>query len=78
VIYRGTLSVKKDDQIFNAAEQYHYEEQEVIIAKVSSLKAPIITPSMISGMLLLTSAGIWIYGGFDELLRVNRGSVCIA
>jgi len=64
VIYRGTLSVKEDDQIFiDPAEQHHYKEQQVIIAKVSGLKIPIITLSVISGVLLLTSAGIWVYRG---------------
>jgi len=64
VIYRGTLSVKEDDQIFiDPAEQHHYKEQQVIIAKVSRLKIPIITLSVISGVLLLTSAGIWVYRG---------------
>jgi len=64
VIYRGTLSVKEDDQIFiDPAEQHHYKEQQVIIAKVSRLKMPIIALSVISGVLLLTSAGIWVYRG---------------
>jgi len=64
VIYRGTLSVKEDDQIFlDPAEQHHYQEQQVIIAKVTRLKTPIIAFLVISGVLLLTSAGIWIYQG---------------
>jgi small neutral amino acid transporter SnatA (MarC family) len=65
VIYRGTLSAKEDDQIFiDAAEQHHSEEQQVIIAKMSRLTTPIITLAVLSGLLLLTSAGIWIYRGF--------------
>ena len=64
VVYGGTLSVKEDDQIFlDPAEQHHYREQQVIIAKVSRLKAPIITLSVISGASLLASAGIWVYRG---------------
>jgi hypothetical protein len=67
VIYRGTLSSREDDQIFiDAAEQHHYQEQQMIIAKISRLTAPIIALSVISGVLLLTSAGIWIYRGFKN------------
>jgi hypothetical protein len=67
VIYRGTLSAKEDDQIFiDAAEQHHYREQQMIIAKLSRLTGPIIALSVISGVLLLTSAGIWIYRGFKN------------
>ena len=67
VIYRGTISAKEDDQIFiDAAEQHHYKEQQMIIAKLTRLTGPIIALSVISGVLLLTSAGIWIYRGFKN------------
>jgi hypothetical protein len=67
VIYRGTLSSKEDDQIFiDAAEQHHYLEQQAIIAKISRLTKPIIALAVISGVLLLASAGIWIYGGLKS------------
>ena len=63
VIYRGTLSSKEDDQIFiDAAEQHHYQEQQAVIAKMSRLTKPIIALAVISGVLLLTSAGVWIMG----------------
>jgi hypothetical protein len=67
LIYRGTLSSKEDDQIFiDAAEQHHYQEQQVIIAKITGLTMPIIWLAVISGVLLLTSAGIWIYRGLKN------------
>jgi hypothetical protein len=67
LIYRGTLSSKEDDQIFiDAAEQHHYREQQAIIAKISSLAKPIIALAVISGVLLITSAGIWIYRGLKS------------
>jgi hypothetical protein len=67
VIYRGTLASREDDQIFiDAAEQHHYQEQQAIIAKISGLSRPIIALAVISGALLLTSAGIWIYGGLKN------------
>lgn len=62
VVYRGTLSSKEDDQIFiDAAEQHHYKEQQVIIARISRLTKPIIALAVVSGGLLLASAGVWIY-----------------
>jgi len=67
VIYRGTLSSKEDDQIFiDAAEQHHYQEQLVIIDRISRLTKPIIALAILSGVLLLASAGVWIYQGFKS------------
>ncbi len=67
VIYRGTLSSKEDDQIFiDAAEQHHYQEQQAIIARISRLTKPIIALAVVSGALLLASAGIWVYQGLKS------------
>jgi hypothetical protein len=67
VVYRGTLSSKEDDQIFiDAAEQHHYREQSVIIDRISRLTKPIIALGILSGALLLASAGVWIYQGFKS------------
>lgn len=67
VVYRGTLSSKEDDQIFiDAAEQHHYQEQLVIIARISRLTKPIISLGILSGALLLASAGLWIYQAFKS------------
>ena len=64
VIYRVTLSSKEDDQIFiDAAEQHHYREQQELVARITRLAKPIIALAVISGMLLITSAGIWVYRG---------------
>jgi hypothetical protein len=67
VIYRGTLSSKEDDQIFiDAAEQHHYREQQVIIARMSRLTRPIITLAVVSGALLIAIVGLWMYRGFKS------------
>jgi hypothetical protein len=67
VIYRGTLSSKEDDQIFiDAAEQHHYKDQQAIIARITRLTKPIIALAVVSGALLLASAGIWIYEGLKS------------
>jgi hypothetical protein len=65
VVYRGTLSSREDDQIFiDAAEQHNYQEQLVIIDRISRLTRPIIALSVLSGALLLASVGVWIYQAF--------------
>jgi hypothetical protein len=65
VVYRGMLSSREDDQIFiDAAEQHHYKEQVAIIERMSRLTKPIIALAVLSGVLLLASAGVWIYQGF--------------
>ena len=67
VIYRVTLSSKEDDQIFiDAAEQHHYQEQVEIIARITRLTKPIIALAVVSGVLLLASAGVWIYQGYKS------------
>jgi hypothetical protein len=65
VVYRGTLSAKEDDQIFiDAAEQHHYQEQLVIIDRISRLTRPIIALGILSGALLLASVGVWVYQAY--------------
>jgi hypothetical protein len=67
VVYRGTLSSKEDDQIFiDAAEQHHYQEQLVIIDRISRLTRPIIALAVLSGMLLLASMSVWVYQAFKS------------
>jgi hypothetical protein len=67
VFYRSTLSAKEDDQVFiDAAEQHHFREQQELIAKMSRLKGPIIGLAVVSGVLFLSSAGVWIYRGLKN------------
>ena len=62
VIYRGTLSTKEANLIYlDAAKRHHYQEQ-----RISKLMGSIITLSVILGLLLLTSGGIWIYEGLKN------------
>ena len=67
IIYRATLSSKEDDQIFlGALEQHHYNDQKAIIARMSRLNRPIIALSVVSGVLFLTTIGVWIYQGYSS------------
>jgi hypothetical protein len=67
LVYRGTLSSREADQIFlDDAEQHYYQEQQAIIARMSRLRGPIIALSLASGILFLTTVGVWIYQGYSS------------
>jgi hypothetical protein len=67
VVYRVTLSSKEDDQIFiGKAEEHIAAEQRLIIMKVTRLTRPIYTLAVLSGVLLLATAGVWIWDGLKS------------
>ena len=67
VVYRVTLSSREDDQIFiTKAEDHIAAEQRIIVAKVTQLSRPIFALTLASGLLLLASAGVWIYQGLKS------------
>ena len=67
VVYRVTLSSREDDQIFIAkAEDHLAAEQRAIVMKVTQLSRPIFALSLASGVLLLATAGVWIYQGLKS------------
>lgn len=67
IVYRGMLSSREADQIFlDDAEQHYYQDQQAIIARMSRLKGPIVALSLVSGILFLTTLGVWIYRGYSS------------
>ncbi len=67
LVYCGTLSSREADQIFlDDAEQHYYQEQQAIIAPMSRLRRPIIALSLVSGILFLSTIGVWIYQGYSS------------
>ncbi len=65
VIYRATLSTREDDQIYinKAEDSMMASEQRTLIGKMDRLGRPIITLALLSGVLLLASAGMWVWIG---------------
>jgi hypothetical protein len=61
-IYRSALENREEDQIFlDAAGDSMAQEQRLIVARIEKLSRPIIALMVLSGVLLVTMAGLWIY-----------------
>jgi hypothetical protein len=66
-IYRGTLENREGDQIFlDSAEEAMAREQRALVARIEKLAMPIRSLIVISSVLLLVIAGLWLYQGFKN------------
>ena len=67
LVYRATLSNKEDDQLYlNKAEvEMMGSDQAVLITKLNRLGKPIWALAILSGILLVASAGLWVWIGFN-------------
>ena len=67
VVYRATLSSREDDRLYlNKAEvEMMGSSQAAIITKLDRLGKPIIALAILSGILLLASASLWVWIGFN-------------
>jgi hypothetical protein len=68
LIYRVTLSNKEDDQLYlNKAEiSMMGSDQAVVISRLNRLGKPILALAILSGLLLLASASVWVWIGFSN------------
>lgn len=65
LIYRGSLATHEEDQLFlDEAEQSMASEQRALVARIERLSRPITALIVVSGVLLVVIAGIWLYQGF--------------
>ena len=65
LIYRSTISMKEDDQLFLDASQHNLEqEQQEVRHKLESLTPYTRILGVTSGVLLVASAGLWVYQQF--------------
>lgn len=65
VIYGDTLSTREEDQLYLAKgeDTMMAAEQQVLIGKMDRLKKVIITLAVIAGVLVVASAGVWVWIG---------------
>ena len=68
VIYGNTLDSHEDEEIYinKREEQIMGGDQKVLVAKMEGLKKLILTLAVLSGLLLLTSATVWVYIGLTR------------
>ncbi len=68
LIYRSTLTMHEDDQLFlDEAESHMEQEQAEILAKVNRVGPAVRWLGAASGMLILVIAGLWIYEGLSRV-----------
>ena len=67
LIYRSTLSMREDDQLFlDESESHMQQEQQQVIARLNQLTWPLRILGGASGLLILWIAGLWIYTGLMQ------------
>jgi len=67
LIYRSMLENREEDQIFlDAAAQSMANEQKLIVARIERLGRPITALIVLSSVLLVTAAGLWLWQGFQN------------
>jgi hypothetical protein len=67
LIYRSMLENREEDQIFlDAAAQSMANEQKLIVARIERLGRPITALIVLSSVLLVAVAGLWLWQGFQN------------
>lgn len=67
LIYRSTLEMHEDDQLFlDQAESHMAKEQEEIQRKLGKIEPMVKVFGAVCGLLLLTIAGMWVYNGLNS------------
>jgi hypothetical protein len=67
LIYRGTLTMHEDDQLFLGESESHIaREQTEIMNRVARLGPFVKVLGTASAVLILTIAGVWIYQGLTQ------------
>lgn len=67
LIYRSTLTMQEDDQLFlDEAESHMEKEQAEILSKVNKITPFIKALGAVSGVMILLIAGIFVYQGLNN------------
>lgn len=69
LIYRGTLTMQEDDQLFlEESESHMAQEQMELMAKVNKINPFVKILGAASGVLILIIAGMFIYQGLTQTM----------
>jgi hypothetical protein len=67
LIYRSTLSMHEDDQLFiDDTESHIQKEQAIILRRLEKLQWPLRVLGGASGLLILLIFGIWLWKGLNQ------------
>ena len=67
LIYRSMLENREEDQIFlDAAAESMAKEQRALVSRIEGLSKPITALIVVSSVLLVTVAGLWLWQGFQS------------
>ena len=67
LIWRSLLEGHEDDQLFlDAGEANMAKEQQALIQRINTLSKPIMVLGVLAGVLLVSSAGLWLYEGLKK------------
>lgn len=68
MIYRGTLTMHEDDQLFLDTAESHMEKEQVeLMARVNRITPAVRLLGAASGVLIVVIAGMWIYEGLTRM-----------
>jgi Tfp pilus assembly protein PilN len=68
LIYRSTLSMHEEDQLFLDESQHQMEEEQAVIhTRMNKTQVPMRLLSAASGMLILVIAGMWVWEGLSRV-----------
>ena len=68
LIYRSTLTMHEDDQLFLGESESHMQKEQIeIMQKVNKINPLVRWLGACSGLLILVIAGIFIYQGLNQV-----------
>jgi hypothetical protein len=67
LIYRSTLTMHEDDQLFLDDSSMHMQEEQVALQKRMGKLQPFVRVlGVASGLLIVVIAGVWIWQGINQ------------
>ncbi len=68
LIYRSTLSMQEDDQLFlDDSESHMQKEQALVLKRLERLQWPLRVLGGASGLLILVIFGVWLWRGLNQM-----------